>query len=68
MTNVLLDIHFPTYPASPPKRNLTELGIVFGFSPAIVMSAICNFPVLLLELLLHNFTSHNPQPQWHNWA
>ena len=37
--------NLPTYPESPPKRNLIELGIVFAFSPAIVTNVICDFPL-----------------------
>jgi hypothetical protein len=48
---LLHDTHFSTYPASPPKRNLTEFGIVFGVSPAIATDVMCNFPLLLLITL-----------------
>ena len=53
---------FPTYPASPPKRNLMELGIVCTFSPAIVMNVICDFPLQPYQRKPHH--TQRPRPHW----
>lgn len=54
---------FPTYPESPPKRNLIELGIVFAFSPAIVTNVICDFPLRPHQPLTQHI--RRPLPHWH---
>lgn len=55
--------NFPTYPESPPIRNLMELGIVFDFSPAIVTNVICNFPLRPRRPLTQH--TRRLRPHWH---